>query len=852
MKFEMLSIAIISVVLQLEFSVEVYAKLKTPGKILQLKSRPNAIRRAHVIKCCGSDSCFGKNLKTRTASNIFNTTLSNSAKTTHKMSNELTGTINTNTVAESFSSELNSNTDVSAPMSSLDPNTSTDETITPMTTSTDLALSTEVLSKFTENQISSQQSSILTSEIASNPVQASSSNTDAFIKTTFSTLLSSSETSTINFATTTTTPETTTATTKPTTTTTKPPTIQELLSGKCDTSFDLDPKTFDTDGSLKDPDQYGFWIQAGGQQFVFGKFLVDWRQNFITCFKIGMEPLTFDTAAKMNTLKSLSPTWKYTTNFWTAANRVGPQNFSWCKKNGSAEINSTNIPWGFNQPDNINQSQNCLHIRVIKSNSSLYFSDRMCTDTYFLSCQGRPTLAPRCLNPICPTINCTKNIDDFYLYDNTTRLLDLKKHGKWYRMNGRLYVFSYANATQTFAGALDACCKIGMSLLSLEYQTKYAALKSAVENKETQSDFYWTSGVDMGCEAKYGFCTSNRTLRDKTIWAPGQPDNAGGIENTLAVFINSSHVQLFDFSEKKKFRYICESRDNSKAAAGGAAVASECALIFNVSQIEIDALLNLTMKFDIRIKCFLKCVGEYAGLLENGKLLDYSIIVTLEALANTNLTELLRNLLALDECWNTTSGMDECDKAAQMIKCSNEKSPDVLDSVISTMDSQMSLEKFEPEPPCIKIYIPENFTISIPIHNCDVPPCNTPYGLVKSNCGKKYFHTANKYNYTFAWRACYEAGLIFSYFINPSDVQCVLDAFGNTSSSNVWIGASPTNSLHDVVWCVYEDSVPFDPHVFATFSINSGPDNAFCMNYTNNAVMTANIATEYNVLCQNL
>jgi len=74
----------------------------------------------------------------------------------------------------------------------------------------------------------------------------------------------------------------------------------------------------------------------------------------------------------------------------------------------------------------------------------------------------------------------------------------------------------------------------------------------------TSPGYFWTSGTDIGCESAYGFCVVNRLLRNEAIWAPGQPDNDGGLENHLAIWVDANVAQLSDFNEQSKMRYICE------------------------------------------------------------------------------------------------------------------------------------------------------------------------------------------------------------------------------------------------------------------------------------------------------
>jgi hypothetical protein len=46
----------------------------------------------------------------------------------------------------------------------------------------------------------------------------------------------------------------------------------------------------------------------------------------------------------------------------------------------------------------------------------------------------------------------------------------------------------------------------------------------------------------------------------------------------------------------------------------------------------------------------------------------------------------------LNKLNGATDGMDECDKAAQMLQCCKEKAPDVVNSVILALEKSISSE----------------------------------------------------------------------------------------------------------------------------------------------------------------
>ncbi|XP_059470828.1 uncharacterized protein LOC132193899 [Neocloeon triangulifer] len=577
----------------------------------------------------------------------------------------------------------------------------------------------------------------------------------------------------------------------------------------CNYSIQPEPNEFSNDGLLKNPDTRGFWMNSCDQQFLIGKTLVSWEENVAKCLKIGMEPVSLENDKKNECFQKLTSDWTGSTMFWTSGFGTSTSYYSWCTKNGTTVAESSSILWAAGQPRSARESENCVQLKILKANATYELSRRMCNETLFFACQGPPTAAPKCSAPTCPNITCQKNP---YFYNNESNLKDPNFHGSWCSYKGRSYLFSYPNNTKTFLSAFQACCEIGMTLLSIEYDFKYNSLKYALtRNASYTADVFWTSGSDRGCEGKFGYCTAKRLLRQEAIWDFGQPDNSNGNENAVAVFINGSHALLSDFSEEQKFRYICEARETAYKKTGGNAIRDECAAAYNVTQKEIDTLMNDTSKFDLRIKCFLRCIGDSAGLMVNGKFIDGEVLATLEKMAKGNLKDLKKNTDILVGCQNSASGMDECDQAAQMIKCTNEKAPDVLNAVITTVDQSIPLPTSQnfpiaqcPNTPSCPINktLQDEFLAAAGETNI-----TNGNGFVRFHCGKKYLYYSQNVSLKSALDICCSYNLQLISVDSAEKADCLLTPI-NPVFAKIWSWtAGIRKNAQNPVWCT--SNAPF-------------------------------------------
>ncbi|XP_059486530.1 uncharacterized protein LOC132203084 isoform X2 [Neocloeon triangulifer] len=470
-------------------------------------------------------------------------------------------------------------------------------------------------------------------------------------------------------------------------------TIDPTLVGKCkpETNTAVNRSLFVTNGAIADPNMHGFWLDACGQTLLLGKSLGTWQQNSAKCFSLNMQPFAFESKQKLECMKLQAKSWMYNINYWTGGMKdLASEKLSWCNVNGS-------VPWqqGVLPLANLTKDQNCIQMQISKANGNISIKDRRCSDTLIFACQGPPTKPPKCSSPVCPNVTCQEDPLLFTMFgsDKALTIKNRTLHGKWVTQKLRTYLFSAQNNTKTYLDAMKTCCNLGMSLMSLDAKHKYDALANIFNSSqmggEAQNLTFWTSGTDEGCESNFGYCSAKRLFRNETKWMPGQPDNAGGKENYVAVHIwrDMRSVLLADYEGQTKFRYICEKRRNPQSKNEKQAIVDECTIIYGVTSTEIDLLRKATT-LDKRMKCFVQCVGDAIGLIVGGMIVESKVFAILETMALQNMSELMKNMGIVDECNNKSTGMDVCDKAYELAKCARDKATTVFDQIIKDLDNQ--------------------------------------------------------------------------------------------------------------------------------------------------------------------
>jgi hypothetical protein len=102
-----------------------------------------------------------------------------------------------------------------------------------------------------------------------------------------------------------------------------------------------------------------------------------------------MRPIWFDGRKDMQCLNNhiKSTNWTLNLNYWVGGSREENCTWKWCSTDGVLKNTSGDLMWASGQPDNLNGSEACLHLRIFNNGSDVALSDRKCTDKYVMACR---------------------------------------------------------------------------------------------------------------------------------------------------------------------------------------------------------------------------------------------------------------------------------------------------------------------------------------------------------------------------------------------------------------------------------------------------------------------------------
>ncbi|XP_059489218.1 uncharacterized protein LOC132204614 [Neocloeon triangulifer] len=250
----------------------------------------------------------------------------------------------------------------------------------------------------------------------------------------------------------------------------------------------------------------------------------------------------------------------------------------------------------------------------------------------------------------------------------------------------------------------------------------------------------------------------------------------------------------------------------------------------------------------------------------NGKFVENEVLAILEKMAKGNLEDLRKNLMVVDDCGNTTDGMDECDKASQMIKCTKEKAPDILMGVVYEMEKSISqsetIQETVPLPPsprqCATNYtcvLDPKLRDAFEAANTTQPLVNGTAGfMVDFNCGKKYLSSGGSgYNFTYANEMCCKYGLRMATLDTISKLDCAINSSTYASTHRVcpyWIAASWLPNQTSPQWCY--SSAPISNLLLTIPAATSvDPLKPFMIiNYASKSLTVSPVMNSAHMLCE--
>ncbi|XP_065345600.1 uncharacterized protein LOC135943114 [Cloeon dipterum] len=407
-----------------------------------------------------------------------------------------------------------------------------------------------------------------------------------------------------------------------------------------------------------------------------------WLNNYKQCCALGMEPLNIENAAEQFGLTNFSfliislDNWKANFNYWTSGTRKGSPliRWSWCTSAGPA-LFAQDLTWERGQPDNKGGNETCTHFRFNFNTSKSILTDRNCSNLLIFACEREitkitTTPPPLCI-ATCPTSNCTR---DASLFDSTgTELNDFFSYGNWYDGCGRS-ILTYTKTPSNWSTARDNCCKIGLTLASMETAGKLSCFSKIVTkfSPATLGDF-WISGTDLGCDSNFRWCSLDRGFVDAELkWKAGHPQT--GL-HCVYLEVRNASVLLVTANCTEEKDFLCEMRKKNTIQR---AMQTECAETWDITPEQIDILLQASQFLTANISINMK--------FDYNALVSIAMLRQIEFVSQEDPVKLQQGFVAYDECKDIKYD-DECVTAHETYRCGQEKAPRSTSLTVPTGDT---------------------------------------------------------------------------------------------------------------------------------------------------------------------
>ncbi|XP_017771193.1 PREDICTED: macrophage mannose receptor 1-like [Nicrophorus vespilloides] len=255
-----------------------------------------------------------------------------------------------------------------------------------------------------------------------------------------------------------------------------------------------------------------------------------WFKAFMACNRMDMELLSIDSNEEFDKIHEFvknKTEYKNNQDLWTSGTMKDAGQFNWMYTGNPVSVSR----WHTGQPNNYGGKQFCLHMWLDKNQFRL--NDMECFKENVAAKMNLKLLV------ISLVAFCSFSAPTY--------------------VNDKLYYFETYFKASWFK-AYMTCSKMGMELLSIdsveEFDKFHTLVKDIVEYKNNLD--LWTSGAMKDAGQFYWINTVNPVLSSK--WHPGEPNNKGGMEFCLHVFLDNKQFLLNDLECSIEKYFVCESR----------------------------------------------------------------------------------------------------------------------------------------------------------------------------------------------------------------------------------------------------------------------------------------------------
>ncbi|CAB3384994.1 Hypothetical predicted protein [Cloeon dipterum] len=547
-----------------------------------------------------------------------------------------------------------------------------------------------------------------------------------------------------------------------------------------------------------DISKYGSFISVCNTNFLFGNRPLTWDENYDFCCSLGLEPLNIADEIEDNCLQNfVKSSWNLNYNYWSGGTSRG----IWCPSNKRVGVKI--VP---------NNGLDCLRMQVARNVSieapAISWTHRNCSWRYMPACRG--ALTPKRTVPECG-VACKKN-ESLFTSDGNN-LAGASIYGRWNKSCGNMFVFGAPSTNSSWSEAKCFCERIGMRSVSIESVEKMDCLKDLAGTDPFFNGSFWTSATDRHLPGTFTWCGRKQIFDENyELWGRNQP-----ISSDTCVSLNLGEGILESRDCSKAAAHLCESPAGKNSTK---MLQQECMNIFNISQAEIDSLLTAP-SYTQNFKCFLRCIGENAGLIVNGVPVDWQIIKFVEAQLKVGDDETLqKDLHIYDLCNKNPVSDDACETAARLFKCGTDNAPDTVAEMIAVGSADLDTNMEGRGWPSMQPACPENLTCNTQLvesgvatnYLTDISNSNGYYFV--SACGNFYLVLTTLMTFEQAHENCCKYGWRLAQFETNEELQCFNSANNDQiistfkQDATLLVSAYNFQSSDFFSWC--PSAVPLD------------------------------------------
>ncbi|TDG50080.1 hypothetical protein AWZ03_003590 [Drosophila navojoa] len=131
---------------------------------------------------------------------------------------------------------------------------------------------------------------------------------------------------------------------------------------------------------------------------------------------------------------------------------------------------------------------------------------------------------------------------------------------EYFNIGSKFYFVWHARVT--WMEAAHVCRRMGGDLVVFESASELHQVSRYLISQGYQNAWLWTSGNALSSDHFTSLTTGMRL--PFTEWAPGQPDNAGGNEKCVHLWVRNGSFKMNDWVCREKAKVLCQNQNHTR------------------------------------------------------------------------------------------------------------------------------------------------------------------------------------------------------------------------------------------------------------------------------------------------